>query len=182
MFLGALMTVDRELLWRAYPDGFLAGDGVGTVGGWRCVEVAPFGSVWSGRQVDGYRYAILGGDVTKDPDGMYERRSDWRLGMDTFRAAIDLGDLLPNVDPADTATWACVKQDLANALGWPFDGDLTWRFDFEVAHVANPGTYWSLRGATRKFFFEQALGPYSMDCATAFVMARARLHEDPNAD
>jgi len=49
--------------------------------------------------------------------------------MPTWRAAFDLGEFLPDVNPADEATWACLVRDLAQALtGHRYQNrNITWR-------------------------------------------------------
>lgn len=153
------MTVERELLWKAWPEGYLAQRGVKTVGDWQCVGAGEWGSNWI--------HVGTGG-------GLFPLHAP---GFPDFEQARTTGHLLPNLVPeTDLATWACAKQDLAAALGWPFDGDLTWRFDdLSDSVVALPGIYWSLRGATRHHFFDP-LGPEPVTApATALVLARARL-------
>lgn len=80
------MTVDRKLLWAAYPDGYLAMRGVSTVGGY----------LFEGTKLE---------DVT-----WYDERDDDRNA--SLEAARAKGDLLPNLDPADTATWGCALHEL----------------------------------------------------------------------
>lgn len=99
--------IDRELLWKAWPDGYLARRGVSTVGGWL---------------YDGFRWRKQSTNV----EGAYLRQTPPEPGE------IRSGDLLPAVDPADTATWATLLLDLADARGWtggdssPVVTGLTW--------------------------------------------------------
>ncbi len=103
--------IDRELLFRAWPDGYLARRGVSTVGGWLC-EGDTF-----------YRHNDEG-DPSRVVVSAAKRRST--LSNEGF-PLLDAGDLLPNVDPTDPATWACLLQDLAEASRSPTDRyDLTW--------------------------------------------------------
>lgn len=112
------MGIDRDLLWRAYPDGHLARRGASTVGGWLCQNTPE----------DPYAVVSFGKD-----------REIFSMG--TFQAdplltdALEAGELLPNVDPTDTATWACLLRDLADSkgrngalvgTGWVRDLDGTW--------------------------------------------------------
>lgn len=151
------MTVDRDLLWKAYPDGYLAMRGVLTVGGWQLWN--PERGFWL--QADG--------------------RTKSKLTAQ-YRKALADGDLLPNLDPSDTATWACALRDLAEAAapngvaavcsitwlrrrrGW---GPLrTWRLviDGIAAKGAAPGIY------------DFQLGSID-DPATALATARAQRRE-----
>jgi hypothetical protein len=101
------------------------------------------------------------------------------------------GDLLPNVDPTDVATWACLLQDLVDASGllskgtWPeeiawcrshapLEGSETWERDPNVV------TGWSLvvwangGDPTHEFTL-----PNVFDPAEALVRARIQLREAP---
>jgi len=94
----------RALLWKAYPDGYLARRGVLTVGGWQCVEGEEGEDEEDGDTSSWWR-------PIPDNDGLTE------LGLlrDLPDARVNAGDLLPLPDPTDTATWACLLQDLAEA-------------------------------------------------------------------
>jgi hypothetical protein len=85
-----------ELLRQAYPDGYLAARGVLTLGRWQVMEVVRTDNVVSD-------VAFFG------PNG-----EDQGLAWPgpALRAALEKGDLLPRLDPADRATWACALQDL----------------------------------------------------------------------
>ncbi len=86
------MPVNPDLLRRAWPDGFLAMCGVSTTRGWL---------------YDGFRWR----KKSTSAQGAYLRQTAPEPGE------IRSGDLLPNVDPADTATWASLLRDLAEAAG-----------------------------------------------------------------
>jgi hypothetical protein len=90
------MSFDRELLWKAWPNGYLAMSGVHTVGGWICL----------GEDDEGPKWSHPDPRVRADPPPQWTR---------CFDGELKAGDLLPNVDPADTATWACLLADLAQA-------------------------------------------------------------------
>jgi hypothetical protein len=101
------VITDRDLLRAAWPDGYLPMRGVRTVEGWTCVRGGD-GSLWLAPEEHEARrlgpwpiYGFVGGKPCHD------------LG-DAHAA----GDLLPAVDPADPATWACLLHDLADAT-WP---------------------------------------------------------------
>lgn len=103
------MSISRKLLRRAWPIGHVPIRGVHTIGGYHCVATRSLPndhveSEWLGTSV-GLRYtvstrgskalsAVFHRDVEIDPDDA----------------------LLPNVDPADTSTWACLLLDLARAV------------------------------------------------------------------
>jgi hypothetical protein len=110
------MTIDKALLRLAWPDGYLAMRGVLTVGGWTCLgpslNPAHRGeSVW----LDPAQLGLW----VRDPEGQI-----WAYGSASpfdytpFLKALEEGDLLPNVDPEDTATWAACLADLATVAGW----------------------------------------------------------------
>ena len=91
----------RFLLQKAYPLGYLPMRGVLTVGGWACHSTpTPMLSRWSP--------AFEHGD---------EKLLSLRVGLERENdgGATARGELLPLVDPADTATWACLLADLAEA-------------------------------------------------------------------
>jgi hypothetical protein len=150
------VITDRELLRRAWPDGYLAMRGVLTVGGWTCCGVAP------------------------PDDGDGEERVAWWHAHGGKRPALRMaeGDLLPAVDPADTATWACLLRDLADAV-WPGEAapvdrialrgsGSIWRVVASFAG-ARPGV---LHGAEAHFGIEPTDDP-----ALALVRIRAALRE-----
>lgn len=84
----AMSDIPLDLLRRAWPDGFLPVCGVRTRSGYQFIS--PSRVVHTNNAHEGGHLAHL--DVLA-------RR----------------GDLLPSVDPADTATWACLLLDLATA-------------------------------------------------------------------
>ena len=144
------MIADRELLRRAWPDGFLAMRGVGTVGGYDCIPDRDGGLHWFPRS--GVPHMPAGNWYSED--GTHPRIKD--------------GDLLPNVDPTDIPTWAGVLADLATAVGqgprWP--RGLTWV-------MAKP--YWRLM-----FFDRVGHTFYDIDTndpAEALVRARIQIRE-----
>jgi len=91
------MSIDKELLWRAYPDGYLAMRGVSSVEGWLCSGSNEKASHWLNK--------VYTHETILHEGGPYHQSRDQ-------------GDLLPNVDPADAATWACLLQDLSSAVTW----------------------------------------------------------------
>jgi hypothetical protein len=92
-----------ELLWKAWPSGYLSMRGIGTVGGWTYC---------------GEGWWLPGGEADI---AVHE-------GMDGFHEAAREGQLLPKVDPDDAATWGCLLEDLAEAAGGTWSGrDLSWR-------------------------------------------------------
>ena len=108
------MTVSHELLWKAYPDGYLAMRGVTTVGGWICLGK------------DFYWVAPPGADVGNRDEHRHSYRCVLQSSLTFDRA--EPGDLLPNVDPTDHATWACLLADLIEAAGLPSEQNgVAWR-------------------------------------------------------
>lgn len=102
------MAIDRKLLWKAWPSGFLAMRGASTVGGWICVRT-PFGCRYTNPQ--SWRF-FAPSPVFQA--GQHKASSTRRLEGDAAMEAVRCqGDLLPNVDPSDVATWACLLADLA---------------------------------------------------------------------
>lgn len=144
------MTVNRELLWAAYPDGYLAMRGVDTVGGWQCVQdnrVVP--SRWV--RAPGIAYHV---QHESDPE---------------VRCARDAGDLLPNLDPiGDPATWACALRDLAEAM-WPGENHVN-------ASLRRYKGQWlfGIVGTSRNVIIRVDTD----DPAEALALARASLYEE----
>ena len=98
------MNIDTDLLRRAWPDGCLVARGVSTVGGFTCVRVYGVGdriSIW---------YRDHDDETVRDVVDLVRGATD-----PTKVPELVAGDLLPNVDPTDVATWACVLADLAHA-------------------------------------------------------------------
>lgn len=95
----------RALLWKAYPDGYLAKRGVLTVGGWQCVA--------DGQNRPEPYILFLPPKRNSSPEILWLPHQNTGPLVD----AIPRGDLLPLPDPSDPATWACLLQDLAEASG-----------------------------------------------------------------
>ena len=134
--------IDRELLWKAWPDGYLAMRGMLTVGGWHCVARREHESLWTLLRSEGGMTTVYGLPCGGPP---YERRSCWRPEMDDFRLCAELGDLLPQVDPqVDPATWACCKLDLARAAGVAPGPRLAslGRIPTEISWIRDDGGWW----------------------------------------
>lgn len=96
--------LDRDLLRRAFPAGFLAVPGLATVGGWRCAGI---------------------GVHVGEPVWFTETPQERRL-CSHLSGVIDVniaeGDMLPLVDPADAGSWTIVIRDLAVACGLDVKG------------------------------------------------------------
>lgn len=109
------MAIDPTKLWKAWPAGYLAARGVLTVAGWHCWAIEPWGArayngpVWV--NPDG---VFFDGDIDGDAANPFDQVGDG-FASTNFRQAVEAGDLLPNVDPSDVATWACLLRDLAAA-------------------------------------------------------------------
>ena len=171
---------DREQLWQAWPDGYLAMRGLMSLAGWQCLGVTGAESMWFPllRKGSGPIIGLPGGGPP------YEKRAFWREGMDTFRAAADLGDMLPAVSIHDTATWACILKDLADAAdltkpstriisGLPYSG-VSWVRELNGIWYLSTWTN-DIRdrdaGATRMHSFNI----HTNDPAEAAVLARIQL-------
>ncbi len=88
------MPIDLDLLQEAWPDGCLDIRGVATIDGWE-------------RHQSGW---------TAPTDRVQQHLAE-AYSTEGLVEILTSGDLLPNVDPADTATWACLLKDLAEAAG-----------------------------------------------------------------
>lgn len=95
--------IDKELLWKAWPDGYLAMRGVSTVDGWLCSGEARW---W---------HPDHSAEIVVDPMGLTFVLNAGDLDHAVCRKLHANGGLLPNVDPTDPATWACLLLDLARA-------------------------------------------------------------------
>ena len=174
--------IDQELLWKAWPDGFLAARGVSTVGDWMCVQplpadhrVAPNTPLWLhpnkvclyGRRDDGFYVGYgPGASINQTP----------------FTEAIAAGALLPNVDPTDTAAWACLLADLAMAAGVSHTAEGV-RFSY-TNDLDTPrrilGERWVLSSAN--YGRVKTFRLRSKDKAEALVLARIQLREAEDGD
>jgi len=155
--------VEKDLLRRAWPDGFLPMRGVGTLGGWifssYCCIFSEYG--FHQRQISP-RTSV----VVHAPGANNHIVQEW----------IDEGDLLPVVDPvADPATWACLLHDLALAIfkvsGVKPDlapGGLLWR--------PHRGDRWILEEPNGTVGHVM-IGERTEDPARALVLARIQLQE-----
>jgi len=161
------MIEDRELLRRAWPDGHLPMRGIHTLENWTCIRiygVANRISIWSRDDDDETKQEFI--DIVRGAtvlDRVEEVRS---------------GGLLPVVDPTDVASWACVKADLAAAMGWdPIPISLVFKYDYEVSVEDNLAVF-NFCGAGRweTFRFEQAEA-HAND-ALGLVLARIRVREE----
>ena len=134
------MITDRDLLLRAWPLGYLPMRGVLTVGGWTFAGIQhKYETERQERWFPPPRW--------EHPSGF--AGSDYALA--SMGGAVGVGDLLPAVDPTDTATWACLLADCARAA-WPtepgpFDRLAlrrpvtgTWTLQASVPSLKRPGT------------------------------------------
>ncbi len=167
------MTVSRELLWRAWPRGYLLRRGVFTVGGWTCTYISDSLSSWTFARWGGQPGGTLhfDSDITKRP---YKSFGELPVsGQELHRG----GAMLPDVDPADVATWESCKADLAQAMGWPL-GALRWMPVSEVpvseVPTSEAGDCWYLIADLRGHRFD---GLNTLDPAEALVRARIQLRE-----
>jgi len=99
------MSIPIEKLKRAFPEGMLAKRGVQTIKGWQFVsECVIF--------CEGGLYEH--GVKPLDTHIIYDAKDR----KTTLGAWIGQGDLLPNVDPRDAPTWACLIRELAKISKW----------------------------------------------------------------
>ena len=181
------MSIDRELLWKAWPDGYLAMRGVKTVGGYQCIGINDERSLWMlATSVDfplAYRGNLHPMDWLVSGGPPYEQDPEWREQMETLRVHAEDGALLPNVDPSDHATWACVLHDLSKAAsGLSMDSGV--QAIWEQRTWPHAGSCWSLTWQTHsgfqgctKFRFPDKVD----DPALALVLARISFREKSHA-
>lgn len=159
-----MSDISRELLWLAWPKGYVALRGVSTVGGWQTYRV------WDKTSPEEINCGWM------RPFGILDLCECKRQGFIT--RALASGNLLPNVDPADTATWACLKKDLALAAGAP-DGatEIGWRW----TNMGLEGAWvwclsWQESGSARASQMVQ-FDINTTNSADALVLARIKLGE-----
>lgn len=155
------MNIDLDLLKRAWPKGYLPIRGLLTRKGWQCVNADD-----SIRFKYAYGTLVVGWKANDPPYETYSM-SDW--GRHENWKAIQRGEFLPNVDPNDVATWACLLQDLAQALPAPPESNcgLYWEH-WEDDHV------WILGGPND---FRYAFDIQADDPGKALVLAKIQLNE-----
>lgn len=149
------MSIDRKLLWKAWPAGFLAMRGASTVGGWVCIRT-PTDCRYANPQ-NWHFFAPFPVFRAGQHEASSTRRLEGDEAMDGIRRQ---GDLLPVVDPSDVATWACLLLDLALAM-------------FR-AEEAEPDL---VPGGLVKNIGHANLGEAVGDPAMALVLARIQLRE-----
>ena len=165
------MAIDRKLLWKAWPEGFLPMRGASTVGGWVCIRTPADCRYANPREWHFFApFPVFRA-------GQHEASSTRRLeGDEAMEGVRQQGDPLPNVDPTDVATWACLLQDLEQALlaqsaGVPSDhipGGLLWR--------PHRGERWILEDVNGNIGHVN-LDERAVDPAMALVRARIQLRE-----
>jgi len=171
------------LLWAAYPDGVVEMDGIRSTGGLVCreSESRPGTFYWFGSLLGFRTYAMrpeaCGGWVRRGPYGASLSHGAKLVPQSAhgrhFEKLRRAGDLLPAVDPKRTATWACLKADLAIALGKPPTAELRWvRMVWETA---DPVWGLSIHNGNRKSSLTQFDGIDTNDPAEALIRARAQL-------
>lgn len=159
----------RDLLREAWPDGFLAMRGVGTVEGWSFVRANPDGISWRVLSPHDTIHALYPRRI------QHVRRTGEALECwsdNEIEVACAAGSLIPNLDPHnDPATWACAKRDLAQAAAPTLVGaELTWFCDERG--------WWLLgRGFTRAVCPCFPRIDPNFDHPTALTIARASLRE-----
>jgi len=160
-------VIEKKLLWKAWPCGYLARGGLETVGGWSCL--CPENPVLWSLGVDEPAFHVWNGTIYHP----------FRCEKRWAKERIKFGDLLPNVDPKDVATWACCLADLAQALDWPHYQNVGW-------WKLRAG-WWHLHGSccdeTRqeegKFHSKSFRDlPETEDPALALVLARIQIREE----
>ena len=162
-------TIPVERLARAWPDGWLAMCGVQTISGWTCIR-------------EGVSPLFVMPSLTSPPTVHW-----YVTDPNTFRSSehapsVRYGELLPNVDPADTATWACLLADLAIAAGLPTEGSV---ITFTCRKSFSGQKHWRLlceNPIEPRNGISTAFGIDTDDPAEALVWARIQLRESENGD
>lgn len=156
----------RDVLRRAWPTGFLPIRGVRTVTNWTCCAAKSGDpkSIWI--NMSGVRVVLLA------PSGHIEgsRPEDERPIVN-----VNAGDMLPDVNPTDPATWAACLADLV----WAKDTSSDPLALFYRAEGTD-GRWWELLTKLRG---ERTLRSYRYDFQTedpaqALALARARVRAE----
>ena len=160
--------VELADLWKAWPSGQLAMRGLTTREGFVVRESQSRPGVFFWNR-DSVFATPPNGEKPKIVEGVafYASRRTQR-----WARALRRGGLLPNVDPRDVATWACLKHDLAEAAGLDPSGEVTFS--------GRDGT-WALSVINRHSGGQ--ILTYDLDtedAAQALVLLRIRLRENPN--
>lgn len=177
------MTVDLDLLRKAYPDGYLAMRGVSTVGGYIYT-----GSSWhrpGGFEpvpVDSPRFGCYDNGPLRKTCSCWDCRQRFSDTDPEIERAIVLGRMLPNLDPTgDPATWECAKRDLATI---PTPGSVSpppYALDVSAGLLwcscGERHDCWQLIGRYNKRISYHGLGTEGP--VTALLLARARLAGSP---
>lgn len=188
----------KALLWKAYPDGYLAVRGVLTVGddvgSWTCLG----GPDVHGMTAWASSTAPAGGDLAwSAPVGFRVGKrplfaEDCELPTPELAARLNRallrGDFLPLPDPSDAATWACLLADLAIACGMDVANAIgfTWAACYRggwalSVYTARSGMLW--RFAAKPFplpSLAETIAPEveaEHDPARALVLARIHVRE-----
>lgn len=105
------MSVEKELLWKAFPDGYLAIPQVRSVDDW-----IYFGDgVW-------VEYGSISFPTMTVLPFKWKASENVQMGEEDTRANWEDGRFLPNVDPMDHATWACLLAHLNELMGYEDEG------------------------------------------------------------
>jgi hypothetical protein len=164
------MSIDIDLLKKAWPDGYLAMRGVQTIGGWVCQQNSLHRAEADSMELTETEPHLF---FTKnDMTGRYPQ-VDWAIieqggsYCSLVRTPFEQ-DLLPNVDPSDAATWACILQDLASAIPVTIENGAYWE------HWPSDDL-WVLGGPNDlRYAFTDIL---TEDPALAIVLARIQTRE-----
>jgi len=108
--------IKKELLWKAWPDGYLPMNRVNTVSGLTFVSLSVHGE--ENHPKYGKYEQICTHWVKLDAYDDHPWLEVWvgdHIPTTQVSKEHERGDLLPNVDPSDMATWACLLKDLAMA-------------------------------------------------------------------
>lgn len=169
--------VETDLLWKAFPRGYLLAEGGRTVGGWMC-EAIHYGRIdWRRPERPGCQAGQF--QMPIDGQGYATIRMDDRRPHPAHT-----GQLLPYVSPEDPLTWAALLRELARrvrTVGQEIPDNLVW---CPLEHAK--GQMWWLgyvdtvttpdgEFSEPRVFLVQNFGPYAAheDAATALVRALA---------
>ena len=163
--------ISRDLLWEAYPDGFVACQGLTTVSGWMFIRPNPNGISWTLQSPHDCDEVIYP-DRIKHHNKTGEKINCWSKPAGE---ALANGDLLPNVDKSDVATWACLLEDLAQAVGYEGATHLTWRKLYNNPWGSNTPKGWVLTTSKGPYGFDLSI---SLGPEEALVRARIKIREE----
>jgi len=149
------MNIDQKLLWKAYPSGTVCRVGVQTLEGWICTARIENGGFLF---IDGESY----------DDEIVVRGNVWEMNGEPMTPN---NWLLPDVDPTNIATWACLIAELGDSISrWEGPAWGIQKIDKKMWALIGPST-----NTLDEYLFS---GIKTKDMSKALVMAQIMIREN----